>query len=351
MSIFNFFRTRPKKVRSETINLFTQFREKRGDFATSEIFTIFELISSRLQNADFQSEKEFISSNEIINFVTENRKGILLNLFNNGYIIFNAVDLTVREDYYKREGVGIVEIDLGENEILVTSETFRISGRSDRQILISKLEYLNSLSNSDWSLVENYGAMGIISPDGKGVTGDSSTFNPAERKEIQDDYQNNYGLKFGKWKMIISKSALRYQKIDLPIKDLELVTKRKQAILDICAYLNFPKELHPYFENSKYKNLEEAEIQCYTNCIQNNAETLLQVIVDLYNFRKKNTERFLLDNEFWFDFNNVYSLENAKHTQILRIREEYEFWQSLRETEPQHAKLIQERIDNLIENL
>lgn len=352
MKIRNFFSRLTGKVatRRERIDLFSKSWIKHGDFATAEIYTIFELINARLKNAEFQAKTKFIATQQIFDFVIENQKALLINLFKHGFLIINSDDFTIRNDAYMSRMNDAIEIELAENEVFIPSETFGFSGQSDYQVLKNKIDYLNTVSNSDWALIENYGAMGIISPEGKGVTGDSLSFDPDDRKRLQDDYDRHFGLKFGKWKLIISNSSIKFQRIHLPIKELELLEKKKQAILEICAYMNFPKELHPYFESSKYKNLEEAEVQCYTNCIQSNAKILIKVIESIY-VSKRKSEKALRENEFWFDFNNVYSLENAKHQQVLRIEKELEFWQKIKETEPHKLAVAQERIDNLIENL
>ena len=91
-------------------------------------------------------------------------------------------------------------------------------------------------------------------------------------------------------------------------------------------------------------------MQCYTNCIQDYANVFKRLIELIYR-QKRKTQAYLLPVDFWFDFNNVYSLEEAKHTQIMRIKEELEFWQNIKITEPDKADVAQERIDNLIENL
>lgn len=324
---------------------------RMGNFAFADLMSVFNLIFSRLKNAEYSCKVEFISTKKIISFVEENMKSIFLNLFYQGFVIINTEELKIRSDYFSnRIFSDTLEIPTLEGEIIIVSDTLKSTGKSDFQILKSKVDFLDTINNVDWSLIDSYGAMGILSPDGQDVAGNILTFSKNDREEIQKDYSENYGLNFGKWKLLISKKPLKFSQISLPIKALEISEKRRGLILDLCAYLNIPKELHPIFENSKYKNLEEAEVQCYTNCIQSHAEIAKSIIEEIYNEKRK-TEHFLIENEFWHDFNNVYSLENAKHSQILRINEELEFWQKIKITEPHKADVAQERIDNLIENL
>lgn len=340
-----------RKTKRESVKLDIPRNLRTGNFAFSELISIFNLILARLKNANFQSSVDFITTREIISFIENNRLSILLNLYSNGFIVIDTKNLEIRNDYFQeRVFSSEFDLDVGENDVVFLSEIFRATGRSDKNILKSKIDFIDTINNADWSLIDSYGAMGIISPDGQDVAGNILTFDKEEREAIQDDYKENYGLKLGKWKLIISKNPLKFSQINLPIKELELSEKKRSLVLDLCTYFKFPKELHPYFESSKFKNLAEAEVQCYTNCIQDYANIFTRIIELIYH-QKRKTQAYLLPVDFWFDFNNVYSLEEAKHTQIMRIKEELEFWQNIKTTEPDKADVAQERIDNLIENL
>ena len=44
-------------------------------------------------------------------------------------------------------------------------------GQTDLQFLEDKIKYLNTVNSSDYNLIENYGAMGMVTPESDGVMG------------------------------------------------------------------------------------------------------------------------------------------------------------------------------------
>jgi hypothetical protein len=230
-------------------------------------------------------------------------------LYKNGYAVINYVDLEMKPatDYSKNFP----------NNAVFYSQTYKMLKLSDFSVLNPILKKIELLENSDSSLIENYGAMGIISPrDGEFIKDET-------REVIQNQYNDNYGLKFGKWKIIIADRPLTFTQINLPIRELQISQKISDAILNLIAYFDIPSELHPLFsKNATYENKKHAEIALYDNVITKHSDTLLKILYDLAILNGVFTE-------FWYDFDIVYSLESRKYLNVQRVREEYAFWVSV----------------------
>lgn len=149
--------------------------------------------------------------------------------------------------------------------------------------------------------------------------------------------------------MFVPKS-LKYSKIDLPISQLQLSDKRLFVLQALYSYFGIPKEISVYFENSKYANRNEAELDFYSNTISAYAKILVKIAEMIYT-NKRRVETYLLPNEFWFDFVGVLALQEAKKTERDAAMVEYDFWQKVKTTTPEFATVADDRIKTLIENL
>ena len=106
-----------------------------------------------------------------------------------------------------------------------------------RKISVAFLDVINS---SDLNLIQNYGAMGIVSPEvDNDVNG--TTWGKSDVKEMQDEYRDSYGITLGKWSLMFVPRPVKYSKIDLPIAALQLEVKRNYALKAIYAIFGIPQ--------------------------------------------------------------------------------------------------------------
>ena len=287
-------------------------------FADTAVTTCLKMITNRANNAVFTAEKDLIASAEVINFVSENVYYIIKSILSKGYIIVDALNLRfLKAGELQKFGDTLTVPD---NCVLIQSEVFRADGVSDFEKLKSIFAKLDAVENADGSLITNYGAMGVISPEHEKIR-------PDTRENIQKDYGKNYGITFGKWKLIIADEPLRFSQIKLPISELRLSDKQKNAILSICAYFDIPKDLHPLFEDATYQNARDKEVQFYSNVIHTYVKMLQSCIEKIYKKRSN------VPNRFWHDFVGVYSLESRRYLTVQRTREEWQFWNDVIENE------------------
>ena len=136
------------------------------------------------------------------------------------------------------------------------SDTFMIFGKTDYYTCKDMFLHIDNLMNAINATTENLGAMGVLSPES--TTGVMGKLGQTEKEAIQKDWRENYGLKMGKWSIMISNTPTKFQQINLPIKDLELESKLKNAIQILAGYLEVPYELIATSANSTYANRFDA---------------------------------------------------------------------------------------------
>ena len=102
----------------------------------------------------------------------------------------------------------------------ITSNEMRWGLGSKYKQLKPMLQGLDVRMNADLTITEGLGALGILSPDAVGAG--IPSLQQDERNRLQEEYIRSYGVTRGKWKMLITQKPVKYQSINLPIKELEL---------------------------------------------------------------------------------------------------------------------------------
>ena len=149
----------------------------------------------------------------------------------------------------------------------------------------------------------------------------------------------------------MTKTPVKFTPIQLPIKELEITTKRKDTVGEILQFLNIPKELHALFDSATYANRKEAELDIYGNKIAATAEMMLDLIRRVYERLRAAQPNIYLPNEFWFDIVNVPALQEAQGKEREAAREELKFWQEMKSAMPEKIDYINERIEDLLNRI
>lgn len=322
-------------------------------FAYCDLLSAIKMITDRMRNAEFNAavdgtSVEFAATEKLEEFVKGNRLRIIMTLFNEG-----AVTIDVRDPYNPRfpgdEEIGR-DYD-GTGIVTVLDDIYRSTGKTMRETLLPHLDMLNTVNDSDLNLIMNYGAMGILSPENSANS--DGVLSEKNKEELQDEYQKRYGVRFGRWAVLITRQPVKFQSIDLPIKELELNEKRKSAMASVLQFLNIPKELHAMFESAKYANRNEAELDMYSNCVASWCEKFCEIEDRCYTEIRKTDDvvGYPAGVDFYFDFAGVYALQAAQYEEKVKAREELAMWRELRAEMPEKADVIDKRIDDLIESL
>ena len=322
-------------------------------FAYCDLLSAIKMITDRMKNAEFNAAVdgttvEFAATEKLAEFVKDNRLRIIMTLFNEG-----SVTIDVRDPYDPRflgddelgrdyDGTGIVT---------VLDDVYRSTGKTMRETLRPHLDMLNTVNDSDLNLIMNYGAMGILSPENSANS--DGVLSEENKEKLQDEYQKRYGVRFGRWAVLITRQPVKFQRITLPIKELELNEKRKAAMASVLQFLNIPKELHAMFESAKYANRNEAELDMYSNCVASWCEKFCEIEDRCYTEIRKTDDvvGYPAGVDFYFDFAGVYALQAAQYEEKVKAREELAMWRELRAEMPEKSDVIDKRIDDLIESL
>lgn len=318
-------------------------------FATADVQAVLMMITNRMRNVVWQAKTEYQATNALFEMLHRDALAIMLRMFYEGYA---AVDV---RDPFKPVLLGerCDRRELEERDIVIlTDDIYRTTGKTRAQTLSPQLEMLNTVNDSDLNLIMNYGAMGILSPENSART--DGFLDDDEMKAIQEDYRKKYGIRFGRWALLITKRPVKFQPITLPIRELELNEKRKAAVAEMLQYMNIPKELHAMFESAKYANRNEAELDMYGNTVTAWAWVYTELAQKCYQ-RIRMEDKFDIgytaDNEFWFDIVGVPALQEAQQKEKEKAREELAMWRELRMEMPEKAGEIDKRIEAIIENL
>ena len=125
-----------KKTASTTRSMKIDFFSPKRDvyrFSESELMDCFKMITDRLANIEYHSTIDYVTTRELFAWTKKNHLQIIRRVFYDGYFILNSktmefVDITTRA---LNTLSGVITFDLKEDEVLITSDTFEATGRSD----------------------------------------------------------------------------------------------------------------------------------------------------------------------------------------------------------------------------
>lgn len=351
----SFYNLRKHAPVSYGIDHFVSSERVCRPFAKADVQSVLMMISNRMKNVVYDCEVNYEATDALFEFLRKNAFSILIKFFYDGFV---GIDVSDQFNPRFPEDCGSREQDRWERRekenytVVMLDEVYRSTGLTRAQVLSPHIDMLNTVNDSDLNLIMNYGAMGIVTPENSART--DGYLDDEQIEKIQDDYRKKYGIRFGRWALLITKKPVKFQPITLPIKELELNEKRKAALAEILQYMNVPKELHSFFDSAKYVNRNEAELDMYGNTVSAWAQVFTDIARRCYEaiaLTDDHRIKYVFDNKFWFDIVGVPALQEAQQKEKEKVREEIAMWRELRVEMPEKAEEINKRIESLIENL
>lgn len=110
------------------------------------------------------------------------------------------------------------------------------------------------------------GALGAI-VSGKSDQDGTLPLTPTEIADLQQKFQDNYGLTHNKNQLIISEAPINYVQFGKTISELQPFEETLQDAIQIACLFGVNKELIPRKDNSTFDNQRSAEIDCYSNVV------------------------------------------------------------------------------------
>lgn len=123
--------------------------------------------------------------------------------------------------------------------------------------LQQNISNLIGIYNSKGMLINYRGALGILSPE-TDPNGAISLMD-SEKEDIQNGLMR-YGLKSNQWKFIISNSAMKWQQMGVPYRDLMLTEWAEDDTMVICDGLNYPFKL---LANTMSSSMNGSEVEAF----------------------------------------------------------------------------------------
>lgn len=119
-------------------------------------------------------------------------------------------------------------------------------------------------------LIENRGALGILSNEASDVAG-ALPLDPDEKEKLQNEYKK-YGITKGQYQLIITSLRLKFQQMAQDVDKLRLFEEVKADTEQICDGLGVPFELLANQKGTTFENQKTAEKRLYVETIIPEAE-------------------------------------------------------------------------------
>lgn len=132
-------------------------------------------------------------------------------------------------------------------------------------------DYLNVISSEK-------GAIGILSDDNRSPMG-GMPLRDEEKKTIEDSYSKNYGIGEGQRKVIVTKSALKWQPMSYPTAELQLQEQIDANFLTVVDHFGMNVNLFSS-KAQTYENVKNAIIQTYQDTIIPEADLFCQDLTE-----------------------------------------------------------------------
>ncbi|MBU3681626.1 MAG: phage portal protein [Flavobacterium sp.] len=183
----------------------------------------------------------------------------------------------------------------GSNKKMLPNEVMLVTTQSGQNYIIgeSKLLSLRTvISNIDSALktrnciINDRGALGILANNSKDQDG-GLPLDEKERKRIEQEYRNSYGISDDQKKILITNSALTWQPMSFPTKDLLLFEEIEDDFAAICGMYGMSRDIFPSVKGATFENTKEAIKQTYQNTIQPQADQLMRIISNQFNLKEQ----------------------------------------------------------------
>jgi len=123
--------------------------------------------------------------------------------------------------------------------------------------LQQNINNLIGIYESKGMLINYRGALGILTPevDPNGAI----AMDDPEKENIQEGLKK-YGLRGGQWKFIVANSAMKWQQMGVPYRDLMLTEWAEDDCMVVCDGLNYPYKL---LANTKSSSMNGTEVESF----------------------------------------------------------------------------------------
>lgn len=278
---------------------------KARAFSNMKIEIVSKLTGEEVKNNDplvralrypnyFQSQKEFlmqtkifqeIYGNEFIYFLqpagfSNNIKGIFTispehvlvdtSAQSTAYFLYDQMLDKVR---YRVSWGGEEILSISNDDLIhINSSNVRntennwLNGESPMVSLAMPIQNIRASYEARNVLIENRGALGILSNGANDVTGGAVPMDPKEKGILHEDLKK-YGMSKSQRQFILTNLNLKWQQMTIDADKLQLHEENRESLTRICDVYGVPFELMGNQKGVTFDNKKAAEKQMYQNTI------------------------------------------------------------------------------------
>lgn len=118
--------------------------------------------------------------------------------------------------------------------------------------------------------------VGIVSPETAKDSIGPLSWRPEERKNVEEQFANDYGISEGQRKTILSNAAVKFSSMAVETVNLMLKEERNDALMTICNVLHMNPQI--FLTDTTYENLRSGIVQTFQDSIIPAAEEFVQAI-------------------------------------------------------------------------
>lgn len=227
-------------------------------------------------------------------------KYVLNALFKNGFVVIGHRKgdtwfwvLDPSEYTLNTTNGGLLKVYPNRNDVeiyVMSSQTMKLEGKSDREILLPFLKYLDNVLNGSNTVSERMGTLVVMSPQQASGVPVSTILTEKDKERIEKEIggkDSKYGYLRNQKSMLLLPNAMNIQTINLAGMDNRMQEKVRTAILAICDRIKVPANQVAIIDANSSKTLangselREGDLTKYRNFRRLLNVTFYQMAVDL----------------------------------------------------------------------
>jgi hypothetical protein len=227
-------------------------------------------------------------------------KYVLNALFKNGFVVIGRRKgdtwfwvLDPSEYTLNTTNGGLLKVYPNRDDVeiyVMSSQTMKLEGKSDRDMLQPFLRYLDNVLNGSNTVSERMGTLVVMSPQQASGVPVSTILTEKDKERIEKEIGGNdskYGYLRNQKSMLLLPNAMNIQTINLAGMDNRMQEKVRTAILAICDRIKVPANQVAIIDANSSKTLSngtelrEGDLSKYRNFRRLLNVTFYQMAIDL----------------------------------------------------------------------
>jgi hypothetical protein len=227
-------------------------------------------------------------------------KYVLNSLFKNGFVVIGRRKgdtwfwvLDPSEYTLNTTNGGLFKVYPNRDDVeiyVMSSQTMKLEGKSDRDMLQPFLRYLDNVLNGSNTVSERMGTLVVMSPQQASGVPVSTILTEKDKERIEKEIGGNdskYGYLRNQKSMLLLPNAMNIQTINLAGMDNRMQEKVRTAILAICDRIKVPANQVAIIDANSSKTLSngtelrEGDLSKYRNFRRLLNVTFYQMAIDL----------------------------------------------------------------------